>query len=74
MLQCAANHGFLPISDTAGTVLVRHFLCLLPALPTACVCVQSNRGSLPKAVRPFFSGFGLLVLLLPELEFTEVTV
>lgn len=61
MLQCAANHSFLPVSDTAGTVLIRHFLCLLPALPT-CVCIQSSRGSLPKMVHPFFSGCELLLL------------
>lgn len=54
MLQCAANRGFLPLSDTVGTVLIRRFRCLLPALPAACVCIRSNRGSLPKTVRPFF--------------------
>lgn len=62
MLQCAANQGFLPLADTAGTGLIRHFLCLLPTLPTPCVCTQSNQSSLPKMIHPFFSGFECLFL------------
>lgn len=60
MLQCAANQGFLPLADTAGTGLIRLFLCLLPTLLTACVCTQGNQSSLSKMIHPFFSGFEFL--------------
>lgn len=62
MLQCAANQGFLPLADTAGMGLIRHFLCLLPTLLTACVCMQANQSSFPKMIHPFFSGFEFLFL------------